>query len=46
MRPQKTFDDSGVVVRQIEALEELINMAYKEILNGSVLGHNLALFLA
>ena len=46
MRPQKTSDDMGVVVRQIEALEELINMAYKEILNGSVLGHNLALFLA
>ena len=35
----------GVVIRQIEALDELINIAYKEILNGSVLGHNLALFL-
>ena len=46
MRPQKTSDDRGVVIRQIEALDELINIAYKEILNGSVLGHNLALFLA
>ena len=45
-RAQKTFDDMGVVIRQIEALDELINIAYKEILNGSVLGHNLALFLA
>ena len=36
----------GVVMRQIEALEELNNIAYKEILNGSVLGHNLASFLA
>jgi hypothetical protein len=46
MRAQKTSDDMGVVIRQIEALDELINMAYKEILNGSVLGHNLASFLA
>ena len=46
MRPQKTSDDMGVVVRQIEALDKLNNIAYKEILNGSVLGHNLALFLA
>ena len=46
MWPQKTFDDMGVVIRQIEALDKLNNIAYKEILNGSVLGHNLALFLA
>ena len=46
MRPQKTSDDRGVVIRQIEALDEPNNIAYKEILNGSVLGHNLALFLA
>ena len=46
MRPQKTSDDMGVVVRQIEALDKLNNIAYKEILNGSVLDHNLALFLA
>ena len=32
MRPQKTSDDRGVVIRQIEALDELINIAYKEIL--------------
>ena len=32
MRAQKTSDDMGVVIRQIEALDELINMAYKEIL--------------
>ncbi len=46
MRPQKTSDDRGVVIRQIEALDKLINIAYKDFFNGSVLGHNLALFLA
>ena len=46
MRPQKTSDDRGVVIRQIEALDELINIAYKDFFNGSVLGQNLLLFLA
>ena len=43
---QKTSNDPYFVIRQIEALDELNKTAYKEFLNGSVLGRNLALFLA
>ena len=46
MQPQKTFDDTTFAARQIEALEPLINMAYKDFFNGSVLGQNLEVFLA
>ena len=46
MRPQKTFDDPTFAACQIEALGPLINMAYKDFFNGSVLGPNLLLFLA
>ena len=46
MRPQKTSDDPTFAACQIEALDPLINMAYKDFFNGSVLGQNLVLFLA
>jgi len=46
MRPQKTFDDPTFAACQIEALEPLINMAYKDFFNGSVLGLNPVVFLA
>ena len=45
MRPQKTSDDTTFAACQIEALEPLINMAYKDFFNGSVLGQNLVLLL-
>ena len=45
MQPQKTFDDTTFAARQIEALEPLINMAYKDFFNGSVLGLNPVVFL-
>ena len=45
MQPQKTFDDTTFAARQIEPLEPLINMAYKNFFNGSVLGQNLVLLL-
>ena len=46
MRPQKTSDDPTFAACQIEALDPLINMAYKDFFNGSVLGQNLVVFLA
>ena len=46
MQPQKTFDDTTFAACQIEALEPLINMAYKDFFNGSVLSQNLVVFLA
>ena len=46
MRPQKTSDDTTFAACQIEALEPLINMAYMDFFNGSVLALNPVVFLA